>query len=125
MRAFATKVASGSSMKVNVPGGGSIEFGEIIKDTKDAEAAAKRRGTAIKVLGDPDQLKVLFKVQGDGWQKSTKALPVPGGCVLQMTTERRGMNGSWTTAEAIEFVPGVTVVPGTEKGQFKLEKAPS
>ncbi|QTR46797.1 hypothetical protein J9253_02270 [Thiothrix litoralis] len=64
----------------------------------------------IETFGQPDKLKLLFKVQGKTWQKSTKALEVPGGCVVQVTTERMSIDGSWINAEALTFVPNVIVL---------------
>ncbi len=61
----------------------------------------------IKYSGDISNLKLLYKVQGDKWLKSTKALQVPGGCVIQVTTERLQADGSWQNAEALAYVPGI------------------
>jgi hypothetical protein len=62
----------------------------------------------------------LFKVQGAGWKKSTKAMPVPGGCIVQMTTERQGPDGTWSTSEAMQFIPNATVVESAVSGEFAL-----
>jgi len=119
VKAFGERVESGSALEVRTPGG-SIKLGELVTDTADARSKARSQGSAIDVFGDPDQLKLLFKVQGAGWKKSTKALPVPGGCVIQMTTERQGRDGSWTIAEAMQFIPGATVEPDEVEGRFRL-----
>lgn len=101
-----TRIASGSQVDV----GGVFTLGELVADTEDAQAQARVEGGMVQVFGIPDQLKLMFKVQGENWKKSTKALDLPGGCLVQMTTERRGADGTWTTAEALEFVPGVKLV---------------
>lgn len=74
----------------------------------------------VKVYGDPNNLKLLFKAQGKTWLKSTKALQVPGGCVIQVTTERLQADGSWQNAEALVFVPGVTIKESENKEQYSI-----
>lgn len=119
VRALGKRVESGSAVEFSTPGG-AFRLGEVVADTAGARRQAISQGSTIEVFGDPDQLKLLFKVQGAGWKKSTKALPVPGGCVIQMTTERQSQDGSWTTAEAMQFIPGATVEPSDEEGRFRL-----
>ena len=66
----------------------------------------------LKVVGNGDSFRLLFKAssQAEGWMKSTKALEVPGGCVVQVTTQQRNPDGSYAVAEALTFVPGVKIV---------------
>jgi hypothetical protein len=47
--------------------------------------------------------------QSQGWMKSCKAMQVPGGCCVQVTTQQRNPDGSYAVAEAVTFVPGVRV----------------
>lgn len=61
------------------------------------------------IVGDPDQFRLLFKVTGDRWKKSTKAMQVEGGCLVQVTTEQLNPDGSLSAAEAVVFVPGVGI----------------
>lgn len=75
----------------------------------------------MKTFGDPDQLKLLFKAQGKGWKKSTKALEMPNGCIVQVTTERQSADGDWANAEAVVFVPNVKL-EGTDENAFKIVK---
>jgi hypothetical protein len=65
----------------------------------------------VKVTGRPDLFRLLCKAssQSEGWMKSTKAMEVPGGCVVQVTTQQRNPDGSYAVAEAVCFVPGVKV----------------
>ena len=77
-----------------------MEVGKLVTKTSDLSSE-------IKIYGNPDQLKLLFKAQGKGWKKSTKALELPNGCIIQVTTERQSTNGDWANAEAIVFVPEV------------------
>ncbi|MFQ5589577.1 MAG: hypothetical protein ACE5HE_00300 [Phycisphaerae bacterium] len=41
--------------------------------------------------------------------KSTKAMEIPGGCIVQVTTQQRNPDGSYSVAEALTFVPGVYI----------------
>lgn len=70
----------------------------------------------IKVVGNGDMFTLLCKAssKAQGWMKSTKAMEVPGGCVVQVTTQQ------WDhVAEALTFVPGVKV-EGDINGGRKL-----
>ena len=67
----------------------------------------------ITVFGDGDMFKLLCKASSEreGWMKSTKAMAILGvGCVVQVTTQQRNPDGSYSLAEAVTFVPGVTLV---------------
>jgi len=50
--------------------------------------------------------------------KSTKAMLVPGGTVIQVTTQQRNPDGSYAVAEALTFVPGrgLAIVPDDNGG---------
>jgi hypothetical protein len=63
----------------------------------------------VKVIGNPDQFVLLFKAAGTTWKKSTKAMDVGTGCILQVTTEQLSADGSLSVAEAVTFVPGTTI----------------
>ena len=74
---------------------------------------AKKNVPDIVVFGDGDMFKLLSKASSEreGWMKSTKAMAIPGvGCVVQVTTQQRNPDGSYSLAEAVTFVPGVTIV---------------
>ena len=67
----------------------------------------------ITVFGNGDMFKLLSKASSEreGWMKSTKAMAILGvGCVVQVTTQQRNPDGSYSLAEAVTFVPGVTIV---------------
>jgi hypothetical protein len=49
--------------------------------------------------------------------KSTKAMQVPNGCVVQVTTQQRNPDGSYALAEALTFVPGVRVTDDVNGGR--------
>lgn len=63
----------------------------------------------VKIVGDPDRFVLLFKAAGTTWEKSTKAMDVGTGCVVQVTTGQLGRDGSVNLAEAVTFVPGATI----------------
>ena len=71
----------------------------------------------ITVFGDGDMFKLLSKASSEkeGWMKSTKAMAILGvGCVVQVTTQQRNPDGSYSLAEAVTFVPGVTIVEDSQ-----------
>jgi len=102
LEAITTRIKAGSPLKI-----AGVELGQqpiIVAATADL-------GKDVEVIGNPDDFRLLFKVGRPGvWIKSTKAMQVPGGCVVQVTTERMNPDGSWSNAEALTFVPGVKVV---------------
>ena len=74
-------------------------------------SGARQNVKDIKVVGDGDMFQLLCKAssQAEGWMKSTKAMRVYGGCLVQVTTQQRNPDGSYSVAEALTFVPGVTI----------------
>lgn len=61
----------------------------------------------LVVWGDGDLFKLISKSssKNQGWMKSTKAMQVTGGCVVQVTTQQGG-----NIAEAVTYVPGVEIL---------------
>lgn len=72
---------------------------------------AKKNVSDLVVYGDGDLFKLLSKAssQAEGWMKSTKAMEVPGGAVVQVTTQQRNPDGSYAVAEALTYVPNVKI----------------
>jgi hypothetical protein len=114
---------------VRIRRGDSLELGpfrlaerELITTT---EEATQRNGPIEAVFGNPDHFRLLFKVTGPALVKSTKAMEVAGGCLVLVSSEHRSLDGEWTSAEALEFVPNVVVVddPSQPRG-LMLGKAP-
>lgn len=69
---------------------------------------AKANISDLKVFGDGDTFNLICKAssQEQGWMKSTKAMEIEGvGCVVQVTTQQKNVDGSYSVAEAIAFVP--------------------
>ena len=82
---------------------------------------AKKNVPDITVFGNGDMFKLLSKASSEkeGWMKSTKAMAILGvGCVVQVTTQQRNPDGSYSLAEAVTFVPGVTIVEDSRGRQL-------
>jgi len=74
----------------------------------------------IKVVGNGDMFRLLCKAssEAEGWMKSTKAMEIAGvGCVVQVTTQQRNQDGSYSVAEAVTFVPGVALADDENRGR--------
>ncbi len=84
-------------------------------------SGARKNVKDIKIVGNGDLFRLLCKAssEAEGWMKSTKAMEVVGGCVVQVTTQQRNMDGSYSVAEALTYVPGVRITDD-ENGGRKL-----
>ena len=73
----------------------------------------------IKVVGNGDMFRLLCKAssENEGWMKSTKAMELPTGCVVQVITQQRNPDGSYSIAEAITFVPHMRIVEDENNGR--------
>ncbi len=82
-------------------------------------SGARQNVPDIKVVGDGDIFRLLCKASSlaEGWMKSTKAMEVPGGCVVQVTTQQMNPDGGYAIAEALTFVPGVKIVDDENNGR--------
>ena len=86
-----------------------------ISDIKGARANI----SDIKVFGDGDTFRLICKASSDeqGWMKSTKAMEIAGaGCLVQVTTQQRNPDGSYSVAEALSFVPNTVIDVHVETG---------
>ena len=73
-----------------------------IKNIKEAEEVIND----IEVFGNGDLFQLISKAssKSQGWMKSTKAMQLPHGVLVQVTTQQ------WdNVAEALTFVPGVKI----------------
>ena len=78
-------------------------------------SGAKANVSDLKVFGNGDMFQLLCKAssKNEGWMESTKAFEIPGvGCVVQATTQQ-----GESVAEALVFVPGVTIVKDVNNGR--------
>lgn len=75
---------------------------------------AKTKVSDIKVVGNGDTFTLLCKASSkeQGWMKSAKAMEVPGGAVVQVTTQQND-----NVAEAVTFVPEVKIADGENGGR--------
>ena len=69
----------------------------------------------IEVVGDPGAWKVICKAssKSEGWMKSTKAMTMAMGVLVQVTTQQGGR-----VAEALTFVPGACLEPDSEREEI-------
>jgi hypothetical protein len=84
----------------------------VSKTLKNTDADGARKNVKdIVFWGDGDLFKLISKASSEkeGWMKSTKAMYVGNGCVVQVTTQQRNPDGSYVVAEAVTFVPGVVI----------------
>lgn len=81
-------------------------------DNTDMETATVNVSD-IKVFGNPGQWRLLCKAssESEGWMKSTKVLNIPEiGCVMQVTTQQRNLDGTYSIAEALTYIPKARIV---------------
>lgn len=81
---------------------------------------AKQKVSDITVFGDGDTFALLCKASSkeQGWMKSTKVCNVDSGCIVQVSTQQKNPDGSYSLAEAVTFVPNVKL--DTESEPRKL-----
>jgi len=77
------------------------------------------------VIWGSDKLKLIQKAssQAEGWMKSTKAMKVQGGVVLQVTTQQRNPDGSYAIAEAVTFIPGASIHERRDKDGKVIDRS--
>jgi hypothetical protein len=85
--------------------------GRLVRETKDVEGP-------LQVIGEPDRLKLLFKAGAATWVRSTKAMEVGRGCVVQVSTKFLTAAGDWNVAEAVTYVPDAKIAEGAAGGRF-------
>ena len=83
-------------------------------DAVNTEDAIAKDDGSPTVVGNPDHWQLLTKfVSSDkSIAKSTKAMQIPGGCVVQVTTKEGD-----SVAEALTFVPNVKVADDINGGR--------
>ena len=77
----------------------------------DADGARKNVKDLV-TFGDADAFALICKASSahEGWMKSTKAMDVEGlGVIVQVTTQQKNQDNTYSVAEACCFVPGATV----------------
>jgi len=81
------------------------------KSLQNTDQDGCRKNVSDVVIFGDDLFKLLSKASSEkeGWMKSTKAMVSGNGCVVQVTTQQRNDNGSYSIAEALTFVPNVYI----------------
>lgn len=71
----------------------------------------KEKVSDVIVFGNGDLFQLICKASSkdQGWMKSTKAMQTPHGCVVQVTTQQKNIDLTYSVAEALTFVPGVSI----------------
>ena len=72
---------------------------------------ARENISDIKIYGDGDTFHLLCKAssQEQGWMKSTKVCNTRHGCIVQVSTQQRNPDGSYSVAEALTYVPDINI----------------
>ncbi len=80
---------------------------------------AQTKVSDIEVVGNGNMFALLCKAssKSQGWMKSAKAMEVPYGCVVQVTTQQKNPDGSYVVAEALTFVPAVKLALDNNGGR--------
>jgi len=80
---------------------------------------AHKNVSDLVIWGNGDAFRLILKAssEDEGWMKSTKAMEVPCGCIVQVTTQQRNPDGSYAVAEAVTFVPGIRIKEHREDGK--------
>jgi hypothetical protein len=84
--------------------------------TQARGAVTQAADVSSKNFGNPDLFKLLVKAAGRDFVKSTKAMEVAGGCLVQVSTRERSLDGTWSVAEALSFVPNTRIAERVENG---------
>jgi hypothetical protein len=79
---------------------------------------ARKNVVDIKFWGDGDSFKLISKASSEeeGWMKSTKAMQAGRDVVIQVTTQQRNIDGSYSLAEALTTVENSEIVNIMENG---------
>ena len=82
-------------------------------------SGARQNVKDIKIVGNGDTFQLICKASSkkEGWMKSTKAMAVGHGAVVQVTTQQTNPDGSYSVAEAITYVPNVTIRDDVDGGR--------
>ena len=72
---------------------------------------AKANIPDLTIYGNGDTFTLLCKAssQEQGWMKSTKVCNVTGGCIVQVTTQQKNIDLTYSLAEALTYVPGCRI----------------
>jgi hypothetical protein len=86
-------------------------------------SGARENVKDINIVGNGDLFQLLCKASSkeEGWMKSTKAMQIGGGlssgCLVQVTTQQKNIDGSYSIAEALTFIPCVRIIEDINGGR--------
>lgn len=85
------------------------------------ERQAKDHVSDLVIYGETDHFALLCKAssKSQGFMKSTKVCNLPDGCIVQVTTQQRNPDGTFSVAEALTYVPGVNMDENASPRTFK------
>jgi hypothetical protein len=95
--------------------------GQPMKTPHNSDASPARiNAPDVNIVGNPDSFNLLFKAssESEGWMKSTKAMQIQGaGSLVQVSTQQRNPDGSYSLAEALAFVPYASITTDINNGR--------
>ena len=73
---------------------------------------AKKNVKDIVFWGNGDTFKLISKAssESEGWMKSTKAMQAGESVVVQVTTQQKNIDGTYSIAEALTTVTNAVIV---------------
>ena len=86
--------------------------GVVAKSLHNTTANGARKNVRdIVFWGDGDTFRLISKAssEAEGWMKSTKAMAAGTNVVVQVTTQQRNPDGSYSVAEALTTVPNAII----------------
>ena len=89
------------------------------KSLQNTDADGARKNVKdIVFWGDGDTFKLISKAssKAEGWMKSTKAMQAGRDVVVQVTTQQRNPDGSYSIAEALTTVSNAEIIEYVENG---------
>lgn len=89
------------------------------KSLQNTDANGARKNVKdIVFWGDGDTFKLISKAssEAEGWMKSTKAMQAGRDVVVQVTTQQRNPDGSYSIAEALTTVSNAEIIEYVENG---------
>lgn len=108
LKTLTARIKQGSEVTI-----GPVSVGKSTFVTKTADI--QKSVDEVKIYGNPDNLKLLFKVDTGTMKKSTKAMEIDGGCLIQVSTKLKNTDGSWSVAEALTFAPNAKIIEKSEE----------
>lgn len=90
------------------------------KTLKNSEVSGATKNVSdLVTVGNGDSFRLLCKAYSleEGWMKSSKAYFDGRGCFVQVTTQQKNQDGTYSLAEALSYSPGVHIVADKNQGR--------